>query len=72
MSTHTGYIDDEFQSTLPMRGATFQGFGQCAKELGISIHTPHAGSDCLCLERFQLIFQISIHTPHAGSDYYVH
>ena len=45
-----------FQSTLPMRGVTRR-FCRVARVKHISIHTPHAGSDC-----------ISIHTPHAGSD----
>ena len=34
-----------FQSTLPMRGATFS-FGLRLPISIISIHTPHAGSDC--------------------------
>ena len=34
---------------------------------GISIHTPHAGSDTDARNIHQLI-SISIHTPHAGSD----
>ena len=35
---------DEFQSTLPMRGATII-LIDGAEKLSISIHTPHAGSD---------------------------
>ena len=55
-----------FQSTLPMRGATMNlGIKRCI--LKISIHTPHAGSDCFCCCACKLI-GISIHTPHAGSD----
>ena len=34
-----------FQSTLPMRGATFVR-RPCFHKLPISIHAPHAGSDC--------------------------
>ena len=34
-----------FQSTLPMRGATVSYVGM-QKALMISIHAPHAGSDC--------------------------
>ncbi len=33
----------------------------------ISIHAPHAGSDCLSALIHHLL-QISIHAPHAGSD----
>ena len=55
-----------FQSTPPMRGATFTceicyGYG------GISIHAPHAGSDTGHYQGF-LACGISIHAPHAGSD----
>ena len=35
-----------FQSTLPMRGATIALVGGII-DVGISIHTPHAGSDFL-------------------------
>ena len=55
-----------FQSTLPMRGATTDVGVRIGVE-GISIHTPHAGSDhhhTDCARRVH----ISIHTPHAGSD----
>ena len=34
-----------FQSTLPMRGATFRQSAGHPRSIGISIHTPHAGSD---------------------------
>ena len=34
----------------------------------ISIHTPHAGSDCCCSLISAAPAAISIHTPHAGSD----
>jgi len=37
-------LDELFQSTLPMRGAT--GIKESVTiDLSISIHTPHAGSD---------------------------
>ena len=39
-------IDIKFQSTLPLRGATYAR-GYHAGNLGISIHTPLAGSDML-------------------------
>ena len=55
-----------FQSTLPVRGATFAGrhveFCQ-----GISIHAPRAGSDGRERQR-RSIGLISIHAPRAGSD----
>ena len=38
------HIIDLFQSTLPMRGATLI-LCFCFRRSGISIHTPHAGSD---------------------------
>ena len=56
----------EFQSTLPMRGATARraNWSRCVL---ISIHTPHAGSDT---DGQPMVTpgKISIHTPHAGSD----
>ena len=36
--------DDEFQSTLPMRGAKDLGIGRVVLHI-ISIHAPHAGSE---------------------------
>ena len=57
----------QFQSTLPMRGATKFEI-KVFVELPISIHTPHAGSDPTRLVIFASSFPISIHTPHAGSD----
>ena len=56
----------EFQSTLPMRGAT-SGCQQQSQQPRISIHAPHAGSDCN-LSRLCPRPAISIHAPHAGSD----
>ena len=59
-------LDDLFQSTLPMRGATIlDGLTEAATK--ISIHTPHAGSDGIP-RVFINTGLISIHTPHAGSD----
>ena len=56
----------QFQSTLPMRGATFS-ISFFSDVINISIHTPHAGSDLNPLNS-PTVFLISIHTPHAGSD----
>ena len=68
----TGFYDSNniyygiFQSTLPMRGAT-QLSQDGGSSRGISIHAPHAGSDC-CVRRIRAPIEISIHAPHAGSD----
>ena len=52
-----------FQSTLPMRGAT----GVCQRlglGHGISIHTPHAGSDAVALAvRYYMEFYFNPHSP---------
>ena len=56
----------QFQSTLPMRGATVHASDR-AIDLIISIHTPHAGSDSITVPT-TIKGGISIHTPHAGSD----
>ena len=37
-------VDFQFQSTLPMRGAT-KALAKAMTAITISIHTPHAGSD---------------------------
>ena len=58
--------DMQFQSTLPLRGATSEAVRYELAKL-ISIHTPLAGSDC-CLERLRRNRDISIHTPLAGND----
>ena len=55
-----------FQSTLPMRGATYS-IVPSARTWGISIHAPHAGSDGSWRVDADTS-QISIHAPHAGSD----
>ena len=56
----------EFQSTLPLRGATRAG-RRPAHNAVISIHTPLAGSD-EAVESRETHDEISIHTPLAGSD----
>ena len=56
----------EFQSTLPLRGATRASHIRFL-HLPISIHTPLAGSDPLLPAPSQGAI-ISIHTPLAGSD----
>ena len=58
-----------FQSTLPMRGATYAAY-YFPQITFISIHTPHAGSDDKGRGLVQKFLLISIHTPHAGSDRY--
>ena len=52
-----------------MRGAT-GGANTSIIAWGISIHTPHAGSDDYTSSYPGVMF-ISIHTPHAGSDAYL-
>ena len=60
-------VDAEFQSALPMRGATRRS-GHLPVVQGISIRAPHAGSDVDSVERDMLRIEISIRAPHAGSD----
>ena len=50
-----------------MRGVTKGDQGETGPQ-GISIHTPHAGSDRNGQDGKQGPQGISIHTPHAGSD----
>ena len=60
-------IRHEFQSTLPLRGATRR-TRAASRHLSISIHTPLAGSDRARTDRWSRQ-RISIHTPLAGSDF---
>ena len=55
-----------FQSTLPLRGATYH-LGGIRPAQAISIHAPLAGSDAL-QETGPGQHPISIHAPLAGSD----
>ena len=55
-----------FQSTLPVWGATCDGF-EAASDFKISIHAPRVGSDCDGFEAAS-DFKISIHAPRVGSD----
>ena len=57
---------DEFQSTLPARGATFRVLDQPC-ERTISIHAPRTGSDQDVVQAAQNL-RISIHAPRTGSD----
>ena len=56
----------QFQPTLPMRGAT-QSARESVAEILISTHAPHAGSD-QTRRRGRRRAEISTHAPHAGSD----
>ena len=58
----------EFQSTLPVRGATAE-TGVHALAKGISIHAPREGSDQM-RQTVENLAKISIHAPREGSDYY--
>ena len=57
-----------FQSTRPVRGATFQPFFRCWS-ISISIHAPRAGRDLLQSTKQTNTKTISIHAPRAGRDH---
>ena len=57
----------EFQSTLPVRGAT-EADGAFLRDILISIHAPREGSDALQRSRLCGQLVISIHAPREGSD----
>ena len=56
----------EFQSTLPVWGATLSDSVNILRSM-ISIHAPRVGSD-FDLTEFVPIYDISIHAPRVGSD----
>ena len=56
-----------FQSTLPVRGATFRRRKRDSMTT-ISIHAPRAGSDARLPAALPRRSRISIHAPRAGSD----
>ena len=58
----------EFQSTLPVRGATDTPDNDGSYRLTISIHAPRAGSDGITTIQNAGRRSISIHAPRAGSD----
>ena len=58
----------EFQSTLPVRGATLSFLLMIVSLYQISIHAPRAGSDLPVSQQFSSPRAISIHAPRAGSD----
>ena len=60
-------INKEFQSTLPLRGATMKRASRRPKSC-ISIHAPLTGSDPSGFLLFRN-FHISIHAPLTGSDH---
>ena len=55
MTSGIHFFLPEFQSTLPLRGATFQSYDYVSQD-GISIHTPLAGSDSNYSQKTFLIF----------------
>ena len=59
--------DIEFQSSLPVRGATAAGGGDPFRRR-ISIHAPRKGSDLLLRLSQRHVLDISIHAPLAESD----
>ena len=62
----TAVLWEEFQSTLPVRGATKPGI-QRIRIKGISIHAPREGSDEVMRQKAAKS-GISIHAPREGSD----
>ena len=56
----------KFQSTRPMRGATWYDVFRLA-ETEVSIHAPHAGRD-FWSSALRTPLDVSIHAPHAGRD----
>ena len=58
---------EEFQSTLPARGATCEQLLAPALLL-ISIHAPRTGSDVASSPNTRASYTISIHAPRTGSD----
>ncbi len=62
----TSLTSGEFQSTLPVWGAT-PGAGELFRQRAISIHAPRVGSD-FALNPMSPGSFISIHAPRVGSD----
>ena len=60
------FIIFRFQSTLPVRGATFIGLS-VSHFSNISIHAPREGSDGAAAADVK-VGDISIHAPREGSD----
>ena len=56
-----------FQSTRPVRGATYFTAGSLPYD-EISIHAPRAGRDAWYCPNCRAIRKISIHAPRAGRD----
>ena len=59
-------LNDVFQSTRPMRGAT-ESFPMISFNFNVSIHAPHAGRD-VQEGLYISVDDVSIHAPHAGRD----
>ena len=57
----------EFQSTLPMRGATYAVCHAVPRRRGFQSTLPMRGAT-IAGHRHRAVGHISIHTPHAGSD----
>ena len=58
----------EFQSTLPVWGATITGGNRITITDAISIHAPRVGSDEHAKLSVGIVNRISIHAPRVGSD----
>ena len=61
------FAKKQFQSTLPVGGATVFSFLNC-QSLSISIHAPRGGSDSTVRPLSGAVMRISIHAPRGGSD----
>jgi len=59
-------LRQEFQSTLPVRGATVEQ-SPLDQEAVVSIHAPGEGSDHVC-QAVAVSIHVSIHAPGEGSD----
>ena len=66
-STSTAHLTWEFQSTLPVWGATAV-VGHSSIRSNISIHAPRVGSDVRPDGTLVSDYPISIHAPRVGSD----
>ena len=62
-----GFTDTIFQSTHPVRGATWMDSPEALAEY-ISIHAPREGCDRPHGDGAERAFQISIHAPREGCD----
>ena len=65
--SYTYSVNGTFQSTLPMRGATWSVPGRTGSRSDFNPRSP-CGERRNRDDEIDSIYKISIHTPHAGSD----